>query len=391
MARRILFITYSTTYLLAFSGIFLIIFGYHRSDEFPPIALFSGIYLVLLLAEPFFIRQKRSRIYIYMIAQIATICGLAPIISNWDYWALLVCPLVVQAMVNFESRTGYILTGIYIAISAFLFLIVYESAKGLPKIPVFGSAYVLLAALVAISREAVAARDESQRQQAELQFAHQQLQHYTERAEDLAVMHERNRLARELHDAVTQTLFSASLIAEMLPRVWQRHPGEAQASLEELRLLTRGALAEMRTLLLELRPATLTEARLDKILRHLTEAMTSRTRVPVELTVDGDCPLPPEVQIALYRIAQEALNNIAKHARASQAVVELRCQRDRVELGISDDGRGFDPSSISPEHLGLGIMRERARAIGAELEIKSELGSGTRVAVTWQTLHLTKQ
>jgi PAS domain S-box-containing protein len=203
-------------------------------------------------------------------------------------------------------------------------------------------------------------------------------------SEQVAVAAERNRLARELHDAVSQTLFSASLIAEMLPRVWQRHPEEAQASLEELRLLTRGALAEMRTLLLELRPATLTEAKLDKVLRHLTEAITSRTRVPIELVADGDCSLPPEMQIALYRITQEALNNIAKHARASQATVELRCQPDRVELCISDDGRGFEPSSISPEHLGVGIMRERAKAIGAELEIESQLGGGTQLMVTWQ-------
>ncbi|MDH3675684.1 MAG: PAS domain S-box protein [Anaerolineae bacterium] len=203
-------------------------------------------------------------------------------------------------------------------------------------------------------------------------------------SEQVAVAAERNRLARELHDAVSQTLFSASLIAEMLPRVWQRHPEEAQASLEELRLLTQGALAEMRTLLLELRPATLTEAKLDKVLRHLTEAITSRTRVPIELVADGDCSLPPEMQIALYRITQEALNNIAKHARASQAVVELRCQSDRVELCISDDGQGFEPSSISPEHLGVGIMRERAKAIGAELEIESQLGGGTQLMVTWQ-------
>ena len=96
--------------------------------------------------------------------------------------------------------------------------------------------------------------------------------------------------------------------------------------------------------------------------------------------------MPLDVHVTFYRIAQEALNNIAKHARASRAVVELWCQPDRVKLGISDDGQGFEPSSISPEHLGLGIMRERARAIGAELEITSERGSGTQVVVTWQTM-----
>ena len=202
--------------------------------------------------------------------------------------------------------------------------------------------------------------------------------------EQAAVTAERDRLARDLHDAVTQTLFSASLIAEMLPRVWERHPGEAQHSLEELRLLTRGALAEMRTLLLELRPASLTESKLAKVLRHLTDAVTSRTRVPVALTVEGDCVLQLDVQVALYRIAQEALNNMAKHARADRAAVELHCRPNLVVLRISDDGQGFEPASVSSDHLGIGIMRERAKAIGAVIEIESRPGCGTRVVITWQ-------
>lgn len=202
--------------------------------------------------------------------------------------------------------------------------------------------------------------------------------------EEAAVAAERQRLARDLHDAVTQTLFSASLIAEMLPRVWDRHPEEAQNSLEELRQLTRGALAEMRTLLLELRPSALTEAKFGALLRQLTEAMAGRTRIPVSLAVEGDRSLPPDVQIALYRITQEALNNITKHAEANQVAVNLRCQPEWVELGISDDGRGFDPGAIPPDHLGVGIMHERARKIGATLNIESRPGQGTQVLVTWQ-------
>jgi signal transduction histidine kinase len=209
--------------------------------------------------------------------------------------------------------------------------------------------------------------------------------------EQAAVTAERSRLARDLHDAVTQTLFSASLIAEMLPRVWERHPGEARSSLEELRRLTRGALAEMRTLLLELRPVALIEAKLGRVLGYLTEAITSRTRVPISLIVEGESTLPPDVQVALYRIAQEALNNIAKHAKAGQATVNLCCQPEGVELHISDDGRGFDPNAISSDHLGVGIMRERARTIGATLKIESRPGSGTQVVVAWQDREGSKQ
>ncbi|HEU5098890.1 MAG TPA: CHASE3 domain-containing protein [Roseiflexaceae bacterium] len=202
-------------------------------------------------------------------------------------------------------------------------------------------------------------------------------------AQQTAVAAERSRLARDLHDAVTQTLFSTSLIADVLPRLWERNAAEALARLNELRQLTRGALAEMRTLLLELRPATLTEVGLGELLRQLAEATISRARVQVDLKIEGQCRLPPDVQLALYRIAQEALNNVARHAGASQAAVLLSCQPEQLELRISDDGQGFDPAGVGRDHLGLCIMRERAEAIGALLRLDSQPGCGTRVMVSW--------
>jgi signal transduction histidine kinase len=205
-----------------------------------------------------------------------------------------------------------------------------------------------------------------------------------EQAQELAAVQERQRLARDLHDAVTQTLFSASLIAEVLPRLWERNADEGRRRLEELRQLTRGALAEMRTLLLELRPAALTEVGLGDLLRQLTEAITGRARVPITLIVEGQCPLPPDVQVALYRIAQEALNNIAKHSGATEATVTLHCQPDQVELCIRDNGRGFDQARVSPDRLGLGIMRERAESVGATFAIESRVGHGTRITVVWK-------
>ena len=203
------------------------------------------------------------------------------------------------------------------------------------------------------------------------------------KAEQSAVAAERSRLARDLHDAVTQTLFSASLIAEVLPRLWERKPEEGMRRLEELRQLTRGALAEMRTLLLELRPAALIEAELGELFRHLTDAFTSRARVHVKYAIVGDIDLPPDVKIALYRIAQEALNNIAKHAEATQAELTIHCHPGGLSMMIRDNGRGFNPAKISPEHLGMGIMEERADNIGASLTITSQSDKGTQVQVYW--------
>jgi signal transduction histidine kinase len=204
-----------------------------------------------------------------------------------------------------------------------------------------------------------------------------------EHAEESAVAAERNRLARDLHDAVTQTLFSSSLIAEVLPRIWERDPDEGRRRLAELRELTRGALAEMRTLLLELRPAALEEANLGDLLRQLAESITGRARVPISLEVEGECSLAAEVEAALYRIAQEALNNVAKHSGATRATVRLKCAPDQTALCIRDNGAGFDPGGIAPNSLGLGIMRERAQAIGATLAIASQPSEGTEVNVAW--------
>jgi GAF domain-containing protein len=205
-----------------------------------------------------------------------------------------------------------------------------------------------------------------------------------EQAQQVATAEERQRLARELHDAVTQTLFSASLIAEVVPRLWERNPAEGSKRLEELRRLTRGALAEMRTLLLELRPAALVETPFAQLLRQLAEATASRTNLLVDVRTEGvDGTLPAEVQIAMYRIAQEALNNTGKHGHAQRAEIWLRRVDDAVELQLVDDGAGFDQSTIPPGHFGVGIMHERARAIGAMLKVESALGAGTRIDVHW--------
>ena len=204
-----------------------------------------------------------------------------------------------------------------------------------------------------------------------------------ERAVEEAVTADRTRLARDLHDAVTQTLFSASLTAEVLPDLWDMDANEARKSTEELRQLTRGALAEMRTLLLELRPAALTQTRLSDLIKQLCEAFIGRSRLPIKLNIEGDCDLPPEVQIAVYRIAQESLNNVFKYARATQVNVSLFLFRNGLRFEVCDNGIGFDISTSKPTSLGMRIMRERTEAIGADFHLSSTPGSGTCVEVIW--------
>ena len=210
-----------------------------------------------------------------------------------------------------------------------------------------------------------------------------------EHAHTLAALQERQRLARNLHDAVNQSLFSAGLIAEVLPRLWERDPDEGRQSLEDLRRLTRGAQADMRLLLAELRPSTLTDVKLGDLLHLLGNALAGRTNLPIQVTVTGQEAmqeqrvLPPDVQVALYRLCQEGLNNIAKHAGASRVDIQLHYAAGAVELRIRDDGRGFDPEQTPPGHYGLSMMRERATAMGATLSITSQPGHGTEIVICW--------
>jgi nitrate/nitrite-specific signal transduction histidine kinase len=206
-----------------------------------------------------------------------------------------------------------------------------------------------------------------------------------EQAEMAAAAAERNRLARELHDAVSQTLFSASLIADVLPRLWERDPEEGRRRLGDLRRLTRGAMAEMRTLLWELRPSALLDTNLIELLDQLSKAVAGRTDIEVVLEVEQAISPPTDVKITLYRIAQEALNNVVKHAGASQVLISAHAgEEGGVVLRIRDDGRGFAPGDVPPGHLGLSTMGERAEGIGAALVVESGPGRGTEVTVVWK-------
>jgi signal transduction histidine kinase len=205
-----------------------------------------------------------------------------------------------------------------------------------------------------------------------------------EQLEQSAVAAERTRLARDLHDSVTQSLFAARLKAETLLQRWPLESPEARRSLEDIHRLTRGALAEMRALLLEMRPAALAQSSLDDLLKHLIEATQARTRISVEASLTGRRSLPPDVTVALYRIAQEALNNAVRHSGAMRVTLTLQQTTGAAGLSVIDDGCGFEVSHVGAEQFGLTIMRERAEAVGASLRVDSRRGQGTKVTVLWR-------
>ena len=201
--------------------------------------------------------------------------------------------------------------------------------------------------------------------------------------EQLLIIEERNRLARELHDAVTQSLYSLTLYAETSMRFVQSHQFDLAAEYSEhVAETAQQALREMRLLLHNLRPAVLEQLGLVKAIRQRLDAVEKRVGVTVDYKIEGEINLPPLVEEALYHIVQEALNNALKHAAATKISLNLRQHKAIVTLTVSDNGKGFKLIESS-DNGGLGItsMRERVESLGGDLKIDTNIGEGSRIQV----------
>jgi signal transduction histidine kinase len=202
-----------------------------------------------------------------------------------------------------------------------------------------------------------------------------------ERSRELSIVEERNRLARELHDSVTQRLFGVVLAVESASTLLARDPAAAAEELERVRDLARGAMDELRAVVFELRPASLEAEGLASALRKHVDVLRRVSARPIELTL-GDLPrLPAEQAAQVFRIAQEALQNALRHAGAEHIEVRLENGSGALVLYVADDGCGFDVTAraVRGRRLGLTSMEERAAEIGGDLEIESTTGEGTRV------------
>jgi signal transduction histidine kinase len=202
-----------------------------------------------------------------------------------------------------------------------------------------------------------------------------------EQTREYAVVEERNRLARDLHDSVTQSLFSVTLLSEAALSLLDRDPAKARERLERANELAAGALAEMRALIFQLRPMTLQEDGLISALKKHLSALHSRHGSVVELQVTGTARrLSAPIEDAAFGIIQETLNNVVKHANATHTQVFLDFGPAALGVTTVDDGVGFDPAapSVTPT-LGMSSMRERAENVGARLIVQSAPNAGTRI------------
>lgn len=217
-------------------------------------------------------------------------------------------------------------------------------------------------------------RDITERRVAQEQAIKQALQ--------VAVLEERQRMARELHDSVNQMLFAASTLSDLLPMAIQRKPEKVEDYALNIRQLLRGASAEMRLILMELYPDALVKTDLNISIQHLCEALMGSSGIPVTLKTTSPIHMEPDVQAAFYRIAQEAFQNINKHANATEVEVCLSHTSHTVELVIQDNGQGFDGDQTLTKNFGLMNMGKRAMLHDLKLAINSSVGQGTTIKVT---------
>ncbi len=297
-----------------------------------------------------------------------------------DLFAFLFAITGMQVMQRHTPR----ITAIVISLTAIMtFLSLFQLfgvLQALALTLVYTALGIFLAAYVWATRQSLAIQEEQQALTSELQDANQKLELYSHQAQQLAATRERQRLARELHDSVTQTIFSMTLAVQTARMSMRRDRKQVAAQLDRLDHLSRNALTEMQALISQLTPDDRSVGFVE-ILRHHLAERDRLENLSVELLSEGDQILSPAEQSSLYRIAQEALNNIVKHSQVNSAVLRLHLS-EPLWMEIEDHGVGFIPDNITNGgKLGLAGMRERAGEIGWTIEVQSAPGRGTIIRV----------
>ena len=347
------------------------------------IAALMVVYGVLLFTEIIIIRWVPVYLYVYFVIQ-ATIVVFLILIplhppenpqSN-DFFALLFIPLCVQAIIYFRRLVGYYWVVALTAISVTALFLQYGMSGGVQFAVTYILGYTMLGFLAIFYINSEDAKTE-------LNIANQKLQEYAKNAEALAVVDERNRLARDLHDSVTQSLYSLTLFAEAASEELNAGDVETTKShLIDLRETSRQALQEMRLMIFELRPPELETKGFMLALQERLEAVEARTGIETIINMNLEKRLPSNIELGLYSIARETLNNILKHSHATKMKITLQKKVGGVIFEVQDNGIGLGALDAG-NSAGLGIkgMKERAAQIGADLVLHNTPDGGALLRV----------
>jgi len=357
--------------------------------EFPIVLALLAGYGLLLIGETWSMRRKPARFLqsltsqlAYLFLQSALVIGALIISSYEDFLAMLFIPLSLDAVSFFGRRVGYIVITIFsVVMTVTLLFSDVGSLFGLTMGILYSGICFLFGGYAHQVQKAKAAQAQNVQMFSELQTAHRQLQSYADQMASLAVEQERNRLARDLHDSVTQTVFSMNLAAQSARLLLDKDSIRAAGQLIRLEELAASALREIQSLVSQLRPRSIAEEGLPTALSRLAMEQKTRGGLQVSLEIHGEGTLPEKIAAGLYSIAHEALINVSKHSGICEATVRLNVDRDHCCLEIEDHGQGFNPEATFDQrgHLGLAGMSERAREIGWNLSVVSRPGQGTLI------------
>jgi signal transduction histidine kinase len=302
-------------------------------------------------------------------------------IRSPDYFALLFTALSMQVLRRVPVGAGAAWLGLFTILVAVPLLRNYGPAEAIGATLLLSAVNVFFGLYARATARAWEAWRQNEEIAQRLNDSNRELRAATVQLEQLALARARNRLARELHDSVTQTAFSMNLAAQSAGLMLVRNPGGVGPQLDHLGRLAQAALAQMQTLISELRPGRVAEGGLASALRrHLTERPIPESLI-VSVHEEGEGALLASEEVGLFSIAREAINNIVRHAQASEARVCLH-YTSPPRMEVTDNGRGFDGASLNgAAGVGLAGMREPAGEIGWDLELTSTPGEGTRLRV----------
>jgi signal transduction histidine kinase len=336
------------------------------------------LWVLLFASESVIFHRWAAYFPLYLIIQTALVFVLMALPDSPDFMGTLLGVLSMQVMLRLPTWVG----GLWIAGCAVFMVVLLQGeykTQAIALTLIYTAGNVFLGSYMRTIRQAQAAHLHNQELAGELKQANQRLQEYSAQTEQLATAGERNRLARELHDSVTQTAFSMNLTTQSAALLLKRDPSRVEKQLERLYALSRSALSEMQVLINQLKPEPGGQEGLLAALRRLLTDSRFTGSLSVSIEVEGEGALQASEEQSLFRIAQEALNNILKHAHTSQAHIRLHLE-EPFWMEIEDHGQGFDLQQAQHSgRVGLASMSERASEIGWTLQVISSPGTGTRV------------
>jgi len=376
----------SAVLFLLYAGIVLRAVAFNYYDTPVPLSAYAlmAVYGLVLVTEPLVRRRFPRYPAIYLGLQAGLVTAMLWSMPEMDFLPALFYPLCYQAVLFFGRRRGFWWIGAFVLLMAGPVLVGWSfGVAGIAIVIIDSFGAFLVGSYAHLILRAEQERHGSQKLAAEVGAAYSKLQDQAAQIEEYAIQQERSRMARELHDSVTQTIFSMNLTVQTARLLVEKDLAQVGAQLDRLQSLARSAIGEIQVLVEQLRPGPLVADNLPASLRNLVSERSQQDGLRIDLQVKGERPLPKEAIVGLFRIVQEALNNIAKHAGTREGCIRLDLASQPARLEVEDHGCGFEPEKAvrDIQHIGLSGMAERAREFGWGLTIESHPGQGTRILV----------